>query len=100
MERSAEIGLLKALGATNGAISLLLLAEILIAAFIGGGGGYFVGLGFAQIIGHGVFGSAIAVKGLVVPLVALLVFVVTVLGSLPAIRMLLLLRPTEVLHGK
>jgi putative ABC transport system permease protein len=100
MERSAEIGLLKALGATNGAISRLLLTEILIAAFLGGIGGYFAGLGFAQVIGQSVFGSAIAVKGLVVPLAALLVFVVTALGSLPAIRMLLLLRPTEVLHGK
>jgi putative ABC transport system permease protein len=100
MERSAEIGLLKALGATNGAISLLLLTEILITAFIGGACGYFAGLLFAQVIGHGVFGSSVAVKGLVVPLTALLVFVVTVLGSLPAIRMLLMLRPTEVLHGK
>ena len=100
MERSAEIGLLKALGATNSAISLLMLAEILITAFIGGAFGYFAGLGFAQIIGHGVFGSAVEVKGLVIPLAAILVFMVTVLGSLPAIRMLLMLRPTEVLHGR
>lgn len=100
MERSAEIGLMKALGATNTAISLLILTEILITAFIGGALGYFVGLGFAQIIGHGVFGSAVAVKGLVIPLAAVLVFLVTVLGSLPAIRMLLMLRPTEVLHGR
>jgi putative ABC transport system permease protein len=100
MERSAEIGLLKALGATNGAISLLLLSEILVAAFLGGACGYFVGLGFAQVIGQSVFGSAIAVKGLVAPLAALLVFAVTAFGSLPALRMLLMLRPTEVLHGK
>ncbi|MDR2787455.1 MAG: ABC transporter permease, partial [Candidatus Accumulibacter sp.] len=86
MERSAEIGVLKALGATNGAISRLFLSEILIAAFLGGVCGYFAGLLFAQIIGHGVFGSAIAVKGVVAPLVAILVFVVTALGSLPAIR--------------
>jgi putative ABC transport system permease protein len=97
---SSDLGLLKALGATNSAISLLMLTEILITAFIGGACGYFVGLVFAQVIGHGVFGSAVAIKGLVVPLAAILVFTVTVLGSLPAIRMLLMLRPTEVLHGK
>jgi putative ABC transport system permease protein len=37
---------------------------------------------------------------LVIPLVAVLVALVTLLGSLPAVRMLLLLRPAEVLHGK
>ena len=100
MERSAEIGLLKALGASTFSIVLLLLTEILITAFLGGILGYFVGLGFAQVIGHTVFGSAVAAKILVIPLVGVLVLLVTILGSLPAMRMLLLLRPTEVLHGK
>ncbi|MDR2161906.1 MAG: ABC transporter permease [Desulfovibrio sp.] len=100
MERSAEIGLLKALGASNLSVILLLLAEILIMAFIGGAGGYVAGLGFAQLIGHSVFGSGIAAKGLVIPLAVLLVLLITLAGSLPAMRMLLLLRPSEVLHGK
>ena len=39
--------------------------------------------------------------GVMLPSIVLaLVFLVTVLGSLPAIRMLLALRLTEVLHGK
>ena len=100
MERSTEIGLLKALGATDGQISLVILVEMLIATTIGGIVGYFAGLGLAQIIGHGVFGSAIAAKALVIPLIALLVLLVTAGGSLPALRMLLRLRPTEVLHGR
>ena len=100
MERSTEIGLLKALGATDGQISLVILTEMLIATVIGGAVGYFAGLGLAQVIGHGVFGSAIAAKALVIPLIALLVLVVTAGGSLPALRMLLRLRPTEVLHGR
>lgn len=99
MERSAEIGLIKALGANNAAITGLMLTEILITAIIGGIAGYFIGLAFAQIIGHTVFGSAIAIKGLVIPLAVILVLLITVGGSLPAIRMLLRLRPTEVLHG-
>jgi putative ABC transport system permease protein len=98
MERSTEIGLMKALGASNAAITILILSEIMIAALLGGMGGYGAGLLFAQIIGHSVFGAAIAVKATVIPLIIVLVAVITALGSLPAIRILLALRPTEVLH--
>ncbi len=100
MERSAEIGLFKALGATNLAVSVLVLSEILITAFAGGAVGYLAGLGFAQIIGQTVFGAAVEIKALVIPLIVVLILGVTLIGSLPAIRMLLLLRPTEVLHGR
>ena len=100
MERSQEIGLMKAIGAHNGSISLLVLTEIFITAIIGGAAGFFAGFGFAQIIGHSVFGSAIAMRPMVVPIVAVLVVIVTLIGCIPAIRMLLRLRPTEVLHGR
>jgi putative ABC transport system permease protein len=100
MERSAEIGLLKAVGAYDASVSALVLAEILITGIVGGTAGYFAGLGFAQIIGHSVFGSAIDIKPVVIPLVAALVFLVTMAGSVPSIRLLLSLRPAEVLHGR
>ena len=100
MERSQEIGLMKAIGAYNGSISLLVLTEIFITAVIGGVAGFFAGFGFAQIIGHSVFGSAISMRPMVIPIVAVAVFTVTLIGCIPAIRMLLRLRPTEVLHGK
>ena len=100
MERSNEIGLLKALGATDGRISALILSEVMITGVFGGFIGYFVGFGFAQIIGQTVFGSAIDMKPMVIPIVVVLVLGVTLFGSIPAIRMLLRLRPTEVLHGR
>ncbi|SHI03197.1 putative ABC transport system permease protein [Sporobacter termitidis DSM 10068] len=100
MERSREIGLLKAVGARNSPITWLVLTEILITAVVGGVVGYFAGLGFAQIIGHSVFGSAIDIKPMVIPLVAVLVALVTLAGSIPSIRLLLSLRPAEVLHGR
>jgi putative ABC transport system permease protein len=100
MERAAEIGLLKAVGAYDGPISALVLTEIAITGVLGGAAGYFVGLGFARIIGQSVFGSAIEIKPLVIPLVAVLVFLVTMAGSIPSIRLLLSLRPAEVLHGR
>jgi putative ABC transport system permease protein len=100
MERSAEIGLIKAVGASSLEASCLIMTETMITALIGGVGGYFAGMGFAQLIGRTVFGSAIAARMLVIPLVAILVIAVAVAGSLPAIRLLLSLRPAEVLHGR
>lgn len=100
MERTREIGLLKALGATDSEILLSTLSETMTTGIAGGIAGYFMGLGFAQIIGQTVFGSAVEAKGMVIPIVMILVVLVTLAGSLPAFRMLLSLRPAEVLHGR
>ena len=99
MERAKEIGLLKAIGARDGSITGVIMAEILVTALIGGIAGYFLGFGFAQLIGRSVFRSAIEMKARVIPIVAALILLVTLAGSLPAIRMVLRLRPAEVLHG-
>lgn len=100
MERSNEIGLMKAVGARDSRITGLVLAEIIITAIIGGAAGYFMGYGFAQIIGQTVFGSSIEMKPMVIPIVAVLIVIVTLVGSIPAIRMMQRLRPAEVLHGR
>ncbi len=100
MERSRELGLLKAIGATDRSVVVLVLTEIFMAGLIGGVAGYFAGLGFAQIIGHAVFGSGIAVNMMVIPLLIVLLILMLLLGSLPAIRSLLGLHPAIVLHGR
>ena len=100
MERSQEIGLMKAIGAHNSAITGLVITEIMCTAVIGGVVGFFAGFGFAQIIGQTVFSSSISMRPMVIPLVAVLVVAVTLVGCIPAIKMLLGLRPTEVLHGR
>jgi putative ABC transport system permease protein len=100
MERSAEIGLLKAVGARNEAVSALILMEIIFTGIVGGIAGYFAGLGFAELIGRSVFDSSINIKPAVVPLVTILALLVTLAGSLPAIRLILRLRPAETLHGR
>ena len=99
MERSQELALMKAVGAKNGQVTLLVLTEIIMTAILGAIAGYFLGYGFAQIIGHTVFSSSIEMSGMVAFLVSVLIVAVTLLGSVPAIRMLLRLRPSEVLHG-
>ncbi|MCO6539970.1 MAG: ABC transporter permease [Gilliamella sp.] len=100
IERSTEIGLLKALGATNTAVAMLILTEIFIIALLGGVFGYFIGFGFAQIIGHTVFGSFVEPKMIIIPLALIMVILITFLGSLPALRIMMFLRPTDVLHGR
>ncbi len=99
MERSSELALLKAVGATNGQVTLLVLTEITITSMIGAAAGYFMGCGFAQIIGRSVFSSSIDMNGMVAFIVVVLIIGVTLVGSIPAIRILLRLRPSEVLHG-
>ncbi len=99
MERSQELALLKAVGARNGQVTGLVLTEIIMTSVLGAGVGYFMGYAFAQIIGHSVFNSSIEMSGMVAFLVIVLIMLVTLLGSLPAIRMILRLRPSEVLHG-
>ncbi|MDR1083206.1 MAG: ABC transporter permease [Coriobacteriales bacterium] len=100
MERSSEIGLMKALGAHDVPLTWLVLLEILLVGLVGGLIGYFAGLGFAQIIGQTVFGAPIAAAPMVIPLLSVLVALVIIVGSLPSIRYLLSLRPAEVLHGR
>jgi putative ABC transport system permease protein len=100
MERAAEIGLLKAVGARDWQVIALVLCEVLFTAILGGAAGYGLGILFAKVIGHTVFGAAIAVKLQVIPLTAALVALVTLAGSVPALRLLLSLRPAEVLHGR
>ena len=99
MERAQEIGLLKAIGARDRSIAGVVMTEILITALAGFAVGYFMGFGFAQLIGRSVFGSAIEMTPRVIPIVAGLIFLVTMAGSVPAIRMVLRLKPAEVLHG-
>lgn len=99
MERSSELGLMKAIGAYNRSITAPVLTEIFITAVIGGVAGFFAGIGFAQIIGRSVFSSAIEIRPMLIPIVAILVVLVTLAGCIPALRAILKLEPTVVLHG-
>ena len=100
MERAGQIGLMKALGARDAAVVRLILTEILIVGLVGGLVGFGAGAALAQLIGHLVFGSSISILPSVAGIVAALVLLVVLAGSIPAIRFLLALRPAEVLHGR
>ena len=65
IERSAEIGLMKAVGAQDLSIIALFLAQIILVGLAGGGIGYAGGLVLARLIGQIVFSSPIEVAPVV-----------------------------------
>jgi putative ABC transport system permease protein len=99
MEKSVEIGLLKAIGAVDLEIILMVLTQVMLSALAGGLAGYFCGLKLASVIGRTVFNSVIEPSVLTIPIVSILLFLTVVLGSIPAMKMLLMTRPAVVLHG-
>lgn len=99
-ERGAELALLKAIGATDGAVSRLMLAETAVISLIGAVIGALLGSGMAQIVGHVVFGSGITMRPMVFVLVFVLLAITILLASFSSIRSILGLKPAEVLHGR
>ena len=99
-ERSGELALLKALGATDAAVSRLMLAETAAISLLGAIVGALLGSGVAQLIGRVVFGSGITMRPMVFVLVFVLLAVTVLLASASSIRSILNLKPAEVLHGR
>ena len=100
MERAAEIGLLKALGAAKWQILILFQSEALIIGLIGGIVGLVVGSGLSQIVGWTVFGSALAFHPIIIPVVLLISMAIAFVGSILPSRSIVRLMPVEVLYGR
>ena len=100
MERQAEIGLMKALGAGSGTVGLLLAAEQLLLAFVGGGIGYALGIVLARLLGERIFGAAPEPTLLVFLVVIGLAAVVTLLGSAIPLRRASRIEPAPILRGE
>ncbi|WP_246979554.1 ABC transporter permease [Gardnerella vaginalis] len=99
-ERSGELALLKALGARDGAVARLMLMETAVIACVGALIGMIAGFGVAQVIGFGVFGSAISLRPMVFVLVFVLLAITVLAAAGSSIRSILHVRPAEVLHGR
>jgi putative ABC transport system permease protein len=100
IERRGEIGLMKALGAGSGLVGVLLAAEQLLVAFVGGGIGYAAGILLARILGEKVFGFTPEPKLFVLLIVLMLAAVVTLLGSAMPLRRASRLEPAPILRGE
>ena len=99
VERSVELALLRAIGATSPQLAILLLAETLVVSLAGGILGWGLGMsGAAAIRGH-TFGAAPVVVPLLLPLAILLALAVAMLGTIAPLRIALRLDPAQVLRG-
>jgi putative ABC transport system permease protein len=100
LERRAEIGLLKAIGASHRQVEALFLSEAGLIGFVGGLIGFGLGLFLAQVIGKSGFGMAVPFNSAVVLVTATLAIGIALLGSLPPVLKVTRLQPVAVLHGQ
>jgi putative ABC transport system permease protein len=100
IERRSEIGVMKALGASNVLITGLFLIEQLLLAIAGGAIGFLFGAALARILGASVFGTPASPRLLLVPVVLGLAAVVALVGSLIPLRRAANLRPALILRGR
>jgi putative ABC transport system permease protein len=99
-ERRQEIGLMKALGAGHMTLSAIFITESVLLACAGGLVGFAGGSLLARKLGQTIFGSAIAVEPVLLPLVLALAVVVTFTGSAAAIRRAVKYDPVHALKGE
>ena len=100
MERSREIGLVKALGAADWEVYLLFLSEAAVVGVIGGLLGCAAGAGLSQLIGLSVFDSTVTFNPIVIPVNVVISVLIALVGSLMPSRLITRLYPAEVLHGR
>ena len=106
LERRAEIGLMRSLGASRAAIATLFYVETGTLALLAGALGYLAGSGLAAWLGARIFTTASAAPAahlnpfnlVLLPVVLALALVIAAAGSTPAIRSALRLDPSTILR--
>lgn len=99
-ERRREIGLRKAIGASNGGIIKEFMGEGMLLGAIGGIIGSLLGFVFAQQVSVNVFGSSISFMPVLVPITILVSVAVTGVSCLLPIRSATQIDPALVLKGE
>ena len=100
LERRIEIGLLKALGASNGLVTSFFLADQALLAIAGGAAGYAAGLFLARAVGMSVFGLPPTERALLLPVILALAFGVALAGNLLPLRRAYAIEPAPILRGE
>ena len=100
LERRAEVGVMKALGARNAIVSGIFLAEQLMLAVMGGAAGYLLGIVLARELGQSVFGVPGSPRMILFPVVLGLAALVAILGSLFPLRRAAHFEPAAILRGE
>ncbi|PYP85155.1 MAG: hypothetical protein DMF61_17825 [Blastocatellia bacterium AA13] len=100
IQRRAEVGLLRAIGAGRASVSSIFLLEAGIIGLAGGLAGIAIGALLAQFVARTVFASSIEFSGLLVPLMLLMSVVVALTGSAFPLRKALSFEPSIVLRER
>ena len=99
-ERRKEVGLRKALGASNGSIIFEFMGEGLMLGAFGGLLGSILGFIFAQMVSINVFNSSITFHFLLIPISIIVSVLVTGLSCLLPVRSAIDIDPALVLKGE
>jgi putative ABC transport system permease protein len=100
LERRAEIGLFKSLGATDARVASIFFLEALAVGLIGGLAGYGLGSAIAWRISVAVFGAPIGVHWVILPVALALALVVSIAGSAVPVERGLKFSPAAVLRNE
>jgi putative ABC transport system permease protein len=100
LERRDEIGIMKAIGATNSVVAGIFLAEQALLALAGGAIGFVAGVGLAWILGQSVFGTPSTLRMVLLPVVLGLAAAIAILGSLIPLRRAAHFQPAPILRGE
>ena len=100
LERRAEIGVMKALGATNTLVAGIFLAEQLLLAIAGAAVGFVVGAVLARSLGVSIFGTAASPRLILFPVILGLAAIVALVGSLIPLRRAAHFNPAPILRGE
>jgi putative ABC transport system permease protein len=100
IERRGEIGIMKAIGATNATVTGLFLAEQLMLAIVGGAIGFVLGAVLARVLGASVFGTPAAPRVVLLPVTLGIAALVAVIGSLIPLRRAARFDPAPILRGE
>ena len=99
VERGADIGLLRSLGASSRQLAALLMGETVLVSLAGGATGWLLGSLAAAAVRGRTFGEGGMLEPLLLPLALALALAVAIIGTLGPLRMALRLDPATVLRG-
>jgi putative ABC transport system permease protein len=99
LERQEEIGVMKALGASNSLVGAIFLGEQLMLAIVGGAIGFIAGAGLARVLGASVFGAPAEPRLVLLPIILGVAAIVAIAGSLLPLRRATHFEPALILRG-
>jgi putative ABC transport system permease protein len=100
LERTAEVALMKALGARRRLVGAFFLGEQWFMAIVGGLLGYAAGMGLAHVLGERIFGVSPSTRLILLPVILGIAAAVATAGSLLPLRKVMQLDPAPALRGE